>query len=56
MRPERIKGIVLNDLKKRDFISISEMLLFAFKFIFWLIHEPKMEQIILKLLNGFFKR
>ena len=37
MEPERIKGIVLNDLKKRDFIGIhfvAFVLLFAFKSIF----------------------
>ena len=33
--PEKIKGIVLADHKKRNFISIHEMVLFAFKYIFW---------------------
>ena len=54
--PERIKGIVLADCKKRNLISIHEMLFLAFKYIFWPIHQQKNEQIILKPVNRFFKR
>ena len=43
--PERIKGILSADHKKRNFISIHEMVLFAFKYIFWPIHQQKIKQI-----------
>ena len=42
--PERIKGILSADHKKRNFISIHEMVLFAFKYIFWPIHQEKIKQ------------
>ena len=46
LEPERIKGIVLANHKKRNFISIHEMVLFAFKYIFWPIHQQKNKEII----------
>ena len=49
--PERIKGIVSADRKKRNFISIHEMLFLASKYIFWPIRQQKIKQTILKPVN-----